>query len=111
MYSFLNLLNNASFERSFLPSLWIFLIISSLESSIKGIGFFSKSLTICQPNLVLNGFEKSPILSNLNAFFSNSETIFPTPKAGSAPPLTAVDLSSEKRSAKSSNNSPAIKFS
>ena len=51
------------------------------------------------------------LLNKLNAIFSNSETILPTPNGGKTPPFTAVERSSEKRSATSAKGSPFFKSS
>ena len=63
---------------------------------------------MCQPYSVRKGTEISPTSFNPKATDSNSDTIFPTPKAGRLPPFTAVDLSSEKRSATSEKSSPFL---
>ena len=78
---------------------------------LKGMGFFSKSLTICHPKSVLKGMEISPELLRENAISSNSFTIFPTPKKGRFPPFTAVALSSENCFASSPKSSPLFSFS
>jgi hypothetical protein len=111
LYSAFNFEYSAFLLNSSLLSLSIFFLISDFIVSKSRIPSLLKSVIICHPNSVRNGCDTSPISCNLKATSSNSGTILPTPKAGSLPPLTAVDLSSENRSATSEKSSPEFNFS
>ena len=92
----------------FLPSLAIFDLISPFKSSKDPSSFESKSLIMCQPNLVLTGSLMSPFSLSAKSASSKAGIKSPAPNHFNLPPIPAEFLSSENCFAICSNVDPVF---